>query len=179
MSASKHSSLTAWSKHPTDDKCLNNSCQANVKTYSSQLWLLLPLRSLNALLLIRGWYSLMPVSGTRGLHHHVGSEPHIRCWIRSVPYTAWVPVVQVRKCLQGLLISYICVLATVCSCWELWDLRVSQCWQWCCWRCWASGSWHVEGLQCLCGQGHTVQHVCSVGVVVGGKSVAGGSRRGF
>jgi hypothetical protein len=35
----------------------------------------------------------------------------------------------------------------------------------------------VEGLQCLSGQGHRVQHVCFVGIVVGGKPVAGGSKR--
>ena len=33
----------------------------------------------------------------------------------------------------------------------------------------------MEGLQCLCGQGHTVHPVCSVGIVVDGKPVVGGA----
>jgi hypothetical protein len=42
------------------------------------------------------------------------------------------------------------------------------------------GKWFMTcgGIAVPLWSGHTVQHVCSVGIVVGGKPVAGGSRRG-
>jgi hypothetical protein len=79
-------------------------------------------------------------------HQCLAEGPCCIMWAQTwpVPKTAWVPVTQVRKCVQGLtlLICYLCVVATVC--WASVDASHEI------WGCHTGAGWRCGGGQVVC-----------------------------